>query len=204
LEHFNSLLREIAADSARPVSAYPILGEAEKRQILVEWNQTQADYAHENCIHELIEAQAKRTPDAIAVQFENQCLTYKELNERADAVAHVLMAQGVKRGILVGLYVNRSMDMLVGLLGVLKAGGAYLPLDPSFPAERLAFMLADSNAAIILTLSSLLPNLPDNNAQVICLDDLAKGRGGSNPKATVAPDDLAYVIYASGSTGRRK
>lgn len=204
LEHFNSLLREIVADSARPVSAYSILGEAEKRQILVEWNQTQADYAHENCIHELIEAQAKRTPDAIAVQFENQCLTYKELNERADAVAHVLMAQGVKRGILVGLYVNRSMDMLVGLLGVLKAGGAYLPLDPSFPAERLAFMLADSNAAIILTLSSLLSNLPENNAQVICLDELTKEKRGRKPKATVTPDDLAYVIYTSGSTGKPK
>lgn len=204
LAHFRSLLQEITADPAKPVSLHSLLSDSQKQQILVEWNQTQTEYPRETCIHTLIEAQAKRAPDAVAVQFEDQNLTYKELNKRADAIAHVLMAQGVRPGRLVGLYVNRSMDMLVGLLGVLKAGGAYLPLDPSFPAERLEFMLADSNASVILTLSTLLPNLPKNNAQVICLDELAKGKRGRKPKATVTPDDLAYVIYTSGSTGKPK
>jgi non-ribosomal peptide synthetase component F len=169
LEHFHSLLQEIVADPAKPVSTHSLLSDSEKQQILVQWNQTQTEYPRELCIHELIRSRAKRTPDAVAVQFEDQSLTYKELNKRADALANVLMAQGVKPGTLVGLYVNRSIDMLVGCSGVLKAGGAYLPLDPSFPAERLAFMLADSGASIILTLSNLLPNLPENNAQVICL-----------------------------------
>lgn len=204
LEHFNSLLREIATDSAKPVSSYPLLSESEKQQILVEWNQTQTEYPRASCIHELIEAQTKRAPDAIAVQFEDQSLTYKELNKRADALAHALMAQGVKPGTLVGLFVNRSVDMLVGLLGVLKAGGAYLPLDPSFPAGRLAFMLADSNVGIILAQSTLLARLPENNAQVVCLDETSRGKRGRKPKATVTPDDPAYVIYTSGSTGKPK
>jgi amino acid adenylation domain-containing protein/thioester reductase-like protein len=204
LKHFHSLLREIAADPAKPVSAYSLLDESENRQILVEWNQTQADYPRDACIHELIEAQAKKTPDAIAVRFENRSLTYKALNKRAEAVAKFLVAKGVKPGALVGLFVNRSIEMLVGLLGVLKAGGAYLPLDPSFPSERLAFMLEDSGASVVLTLSALLPELPKTNAKVICLDALGeeKGRRARKPKASA--DDLAYVIYTSGSTGKPK
>ncbi|MEW6028989.1 MAG: amino acid adenylation domain-containing protein [Chloroflexota bacterium] len=220
LKHFHSLLREIAADPTRPVSKYSLLDELEKQKILVDWNQTQTDYPRDLCIHELIEAQAKRSPDAIAIQFEQRPegsgdsaqwsernlrdVTYKELNKRADEVAKVLTAQGVGPGTLVGLFVNRSVDMLVGLLGVLKAGGAYLPLDPSFPAERLAFMLADSNASILLTLSTLLPEIPKTDAQVICLDALGEVKGKRGKKSKASADDLAYVIYTSGSTGKPK
>ena len=138
----------------------------------MDWNQTQTDYPRELCIHELIQEQVKRTPNAIAVKFEDEVLTYKQLDKRANELAKILIAQGVKPGTLVGLFLKRSIDMLVGLLGVLKAGGAYLPLDPSFPAERLAFMVEDSGAAFILTQTGLLADLPSNHAQVICLDTL--------------------------------
>jgi amino acid adenylation domain-containing protein/thioester reductase-like protein len=220
LKHFHSLLREIAADPAKPVSRYALLGESESQKILVEWNQTEAEYPRESCIHELFEAQAKRTPDAVAVQFDQRPegwdggtqtrdrflrdVSYKELNKRADEVAKILVAQGVKPGTLVGLFVSRSVEMLVGLLGVLKAGGAYLPLDPSFPAERLAFMLEDSNASIVLTLSALLPEMPKTDAQVICLDALADVKGKRGKKSKASAGDLAYVIYTSGSTGKPK
>lgn len=214
LKHFHSLLREIAADPTKPVSTYSLLDESEKRQILVDWNQTQTDYPRGLCVHELIEAQAKRTPDAVAAQFDQRPagsgggnlrdVTYKELNKRADDVAKVLAANGVKPGILVGLFVNRSVEMLVGMLGVLKAGGAYLPLDPSFPSERLAFMLEDSGASIVLTLSVLLPEMPKTDAQVICLDALEETKTKRGKKAKAKSDDLAYVIYTSGSTGKPK
>jgi len=206
LEHFHFLLQGIVADPLKPVSAHSLPGETERRQLLTGWNQTQSDYPRDLCIHDLIQKQAKRAPNAVAVQFEDQSLTYKELNKRADQAAKVLVAQGVKPGTLVGIFVNRSMEMLIGLLGVLKAGGAYLPLDPSFPSERLAFMLADSDASIILTLSSLLPEMPENNAQVICLDELDPVKTKRSGKLSVPakPDDLAYVIYTSGSTGKPK
>ena len=220
LKHFHSLLREIVADPSQPVSNYSLLDESETQQILVEWNQTQTDYPREACIHELIEAQAKKTPDAIAVQFNHRPegadgatqgfeenlrdVSYKELNKRADEVAKILIGQGVKPGTLVGLFVNRSVEMLVGLLGVLKAGGAYLPLDPSFPSERLAFMLEDSNASTVLTLKSLLPEMPKTDAQIICLDALEEVKTKRGKKSKAKPDDLAYVIYTSGSTGKPK
>ena len=204
LQHFDSLLHEIIADPTKPVSTYSLLDESETQKILVEWNQTQADYPRESCIHELIEAQVKRSPEAIAIEFEDQSVSYKELNKRADEVAKILVGQGVKPGTLVGLFLNRSVEMLVGLLGVLKAGGAYLPLDPSFPAERLAFMLEDSNASIVLTLKSLLPEMPKTNAQVICLDALEEVKTKRSKKSKAKPDDLAYIIYTSGSTGKPK
>ena len=204
LKHFHSLLRGIAADPTKPVASYSLLDDSEKQRILVDWNRTQSDYPRDLCIHELFEAQAKRTPDAVAVQFENQNLTYKELNKRADKVAKALTAQGVKPGALVGLFVSRSVEMLAGLLGVLKAGGAYLPLDPSFPAERIAFMLADSNASVVLTLSHLLPEMPEHNAQIICLDALDEVKTKRSKKSKASTNDLAYVIYTSGSTGKPK
>ncbi|HQV93621.1 MAG TPA: amino acid adenylation domain-containing protein, partial [Anaerolineales bacterium] len=220
LSHFDLLLHEIAADPTKPVSSYSLLDESEKQKILVDWNQTQAEYPREACIHELIEAQVKRSPDAIAVQFNHRPeglddatqrleenlrdVSYKELNKRADEVAKILIGQGVKPGTLVGLFVSRSVEMLIGLLGVLKAGGAYLPLDPSFPSERLAFMLEDSNASIVLTLSSLLPEMPKTDAQIICLDALDDVKTKRVKKAKAKTDDLAYVIYTSGSTGKPK
>jgi non-ribosomal peptide synthetase component F len=172
LEHFHTLLRDIVSDPLKPISSYSLLSESEREQILVQWNETQTDYPRELCIHDLFQEQVKRTPNAVAVQFEDQSLTYKELDKRADELSKILIAQGVKPGILVGIYVKRSLDMLVALLGVLKAGGAYLPLDPSFPSERLAFMLADSGASFILTQTSLQTDMPENKAQVIYLDAL--------------------------------
>jgi non-ribosomal peptide synthetase component F len=172
LEHFHTLLRDIVSDPLKPISSYSLLSESEREKILVQWNETQTDYPRELCIHDLFQEQVKRTPNAVAVQFEDQSLTYKELDKRADELSKILIAQGVKPGILVSIYVKRSLDMLVALLGVLKAGGAYLPLDPSFPSERLAFMLADSGASFILTQTSLQTDMPENKAQVIYLDAL--------------------------------
>ena len=204
LEHFRSLLQEIVADPLRPVSTYSLLSEAERQQLLVDWNQTQAEYPRDLCIHELIQGQVKRTPDAVAVQFEEASLTYQELDQHVEELAKILGAQGVKPGKLVGLFLNRSIEMLVGLLGVLKAGGAYLPLDPSFPSDRIAFMLEDSDAAVILTQTSLLPELPKNKALVICMDDLPLSPSAKEKSRTAKPDDLAYIIYTSGSTGKPK
>ena len=206
LEHFHSLLREIVSDPLKPVAKYSLLPEAERQQLLVDWNRTQREYPRDLCIHDLIEQQAKRTPNAVAVQFEEQGLTYKELNQRADSLAKVLVSQGVKPGTLVGIFTNRSPDMLVALLGVLKTGGAYLPLDPSFPSERLAFMVEDSGASVILTQTSLLSELPENQAKVICLDAL-EGLPSARTKKKISAarsDDLAYLIYTSGSTGKPK
>ncbi|MGB7874916.1 MAG: condensation domain-containing protein, partial [Anaerolineales bacterium] len=153
LEHFHSLLQNVVTDPLAPVSNYVLPSESERQKSLVDWNQTQSVYPSELCIHELIQGQVKRTPDTVAVQFESESLTYQDLDQQADELAEILIAQGIKPGTLVGLFVNRSIEMLVGLLGVLKAGGAYLPLDPSFPSGRLAFMVEDSEAAVILTQS---------------------------------------------------
>ena len=130
LGHFNSLLREIVADANKPVSTLSLLSETERQRLLVDWNDTQTGYPRDLCIHDLFQEQVKRTPKAIALQYEDQSLTYKELDKRSDELAKILIAQGVKPGSLVGIFTNRSLDMMVGLLGVLKAGGAYLPLDP--------------------------------------------------------------------------
>ncbi len=126
------------------------------------------------------------------------------MDQRADELAKVLIAQGVEPGKLVGLFLNRSIEMLVGLLGVLKAGGAYLPLDPSFPSDRLAFMLADSGASVILTQTDLLPELPENKAKIICLDDIGEFPSIDEKSHSAKPEDLAYIIYTSGSTGKPK
>ncbi len=214
LDHFHSLLQNIVADPLKPVSEYSLLSDSERQQLLIHWNETQVDYPRDLCIHELIQEQAKRTPEAVAVQYEDNRLTYQELDRQADQLAKTLVTQGVGPGTLVGIFVNRSIEMLIGLLGVLKAGGGYLPLDPSFPPGRLAFMMADSGASFILTLSSQLSELPETKAQVIYLDDLdgAKSSNSSTRKKrstklrvhTAKPDDLAYIIYTSGSTGKPK
>ncbi|HEY5730270.1 MAG TPA: amino acid adenylation domain-containing protein [Anaerolineales bacterium] len=203
LEHFNSLLKEIVVDANKPVSTLSLVSETEHKHLLIDWNKTQTDYPRDLCIHDLIEEQAKRTPKATAVQYDDQSLTYKELDKRTNELAKILVAHGVKPGTLVGLFVHRSLDMLVGLLGVLKAGGAYLPLDPSFPSERLAFMVEDSGASVILTQTNLLSEMPENNAKIINLDALEKPTPSKRRKKS-KPGDLAYIIYTSGSTGKPK
>ncbi|MFG6101405.1 amino acid adenylation domain-containing protein [Leptothoe sp. EHU-05/26/07-4] len=203
--HFEILLKAIAADPQQQVDQLPLLTESEQHQ-LVAWNQTQADYPKEACIHELFEAQVESTPDAIAIVFEEQTLTYLELNQRANRLAHYLKKLKVKPEVLVGICVERSLEMVIGLLGILKAGGAYVPIDPAYPQERIAWILSDSQISVLVTQEHLLEKLPQHGAHALCLDkDIHWETVSPNSPLNIAkPENLAYVIYTSGSTGRPK
>ncbi|MEG3936147.1 amino acid adenylation domain-containing protein [Microcoleus sp. T3_B1] len=205
--HFQTLLEGIIANPQTPISDLPLLTQQEQHQLLFEWNNTTKDYPQNKCIHELFEVAVERSPDAIAVVFEGEQLTYKELNQRANRIAHYLQHQGVGPEVLVGICVERSLEMIIGLLGILKAGGAYVPLDPNYPSERLAFMLEDSSVPVLLTQERLVEKLPAHSARVICLDSDSKEIASypkENPLSSVKPENLAYVIYTSGSTGKPK
>ncbi|MEH2059373.1 MAG: non-ribosomal peptide synthase/polyketide synthase [Nostoc sp.] len=205
--HFVTLLEGIVSNPTEQISQLPIFTATEQHQLLVEWNDTRVDYPHDKSIHQLFEEQVELTPDAVAVVYENQHLTYGELNSRANQLAHYLRSLGVKADVLVGICVERSLEMVVGLLGILKAGGAYLPLDPEYPQERLSFMLEDTQLSIILTQEKLVNKLGDRKASVICLDsswDIINQQTQQNPTNTVKADNLAYVMYTSGSTGQPK
>ncbi len=207
LGHFQTLLTSIVANPDKRLSELQLLTDAEQHQLLVEWNDTQTDYPQDKCIHQLFEEQCLRTPDAVAVVFEDQPLTYRELNNRANQLAHYLQQLGVQPDVLVGICVERSLWLVVGLLGILKAGGAYVPLDPTYPQERQRFMLSDSGVSILLTHKSLLPQLPEHRSQVVCLDadwHAIKQESEENPPSEVKPTNLVYVLYTSGSTGRPK
>ncbi|AKT37644.1 non-ribosomal peptide synthetase [Chondromyces crocatus] len=205
--HFRTLIEgAVAAPEAR-ISALPMLTTGERHQILGVWNDTAVDHGDERCMHALFEAQAARTPDAVAVLFEGEQLTYAELNQRANRLAHHLRDQGVGPGVLVGICAERSPELPVALFGVLKAGGAYVPLDPAYPRDRLAFMLEDTRAPLLLTQRRLLSSLPEHTARVLCLDDLGDALVSvpdEDLPSRAAADDLCYVIYTSGSTGRPK
>ncbi|MEO1353029.1 MAG: amino acid adenylation domain-containing protein, partial [Cyanobacteria bacterium J06635_15] len=205
--HFQNLLSAIVANPQQTVDELPLLSKAEQHQLLIEWNATQIDYSSEKCIHELFEEQAKRSPDAVAVVFDSEQLTYQQLNQKANQLAHHLQSLGVGPEVLVGICMERSLEMVVGLFGILKAGGAYVPFDPHYPQARLNYMLADSRVAVLLTQQSLLSALPDHQAQVVCLDtDWAtiEQHDSENLEVGIAAENLAYVIYTSGSTGRPK
>lgn len=205
--HFRTLLEGIVNTPQRRVSELPLLTDAERHQILVEWNDTKADYPRNKCIQELFETQTERTPDAIAVVFEEEQLTYWELNRRANQLAHYLRSIGVEQEVLVGICVERSVEMLVGLLGILKAGGAYVPLDPAYPQERLTFMLEDTKTPILLTQQRLAQRLLSSNATIVCLDsewETIALQSKENLLNQVNADNLAYVMYTSGSTGKPK
>ena len=205
LTHFKVLLGEIVADPGRRLSRLPLLTETERRQLFVDWNRIQTDYPREKTAHELFEAQVARSPDAVAVALDDRHLTYRELDQAANRLAHYLRKLGVQPDTLVGIFLDRSMEMAVGLLGILKAGGAYLPLDPTYPGERLEFMLGDSRAPLVLTQRSLCDALPQGNARFVCLDTEGKRiakQSEEKPDVPVRPENLAYVIYTSGSTGR--
>ena len=205
--HFQQLLAGIAAQPEHPISQLPLLTQREQHQLLVEWNESESEYPQTLCLHQLFAAQVERTPDKTAVVCANQKFTYRELNAKANQLAHYLRTLGVRPGVLVGICVTRSLDMVVGLLGILKAGGAYVPLDPSYPAERLTFMLADAQVSVLLTQESLVDSVPHHQAQVVCLDvDWASiaSYSDQNPLSEATPDHLAYVIYTSGSTGQPK
>ncbi|MEG4918277.1 amino acid adenylation domain-containing protein [Microcoleus sp. B7-D4] len=205
--HFQTLLEGIVANVEQPIGQLPLLTETERHQLLVEWNNTQTDYSNQTCIHQLFEAQAKQTPNAVAVVFENEQLTYQQLNCRANQLAHHLQKLGVEPEMLVGICVERSLEMMVGLLGILKAGAAYLPLDPAYPKERLTFMLEDAQVPVLLTQQPQVEKLPSHQAKVVCLDtdwEAIKPESQENPISSVTADNLAYVMYTSGSTGRPK
>ncbi|MFS0516447.1 amino acid adenylation domain-containing protein [Nostoc sp. UIC 10607] len=207
LGHFQTLLEGITANLDSCIAEMPLLTASEKHQLIVDWNQTQTNYPLDLCIHQLFEQQVERTPDAVALVFENQQLTYKELNCRANQLAHYLGSLGLGTETLVGICIERSIEIVVGLLAILKAGGAYVPLDPTYPQERLAFMLADTQLKVLLTSEKLIAELPQHNALVVPLDTDWKAisrENQSNPTTNTKPTDLAYILYTSGSTGQPK
>jgi amino acid adenylation domain-containing protein len=216
IEHFQTLLESVVADPKQRISALPLMSEQETERLLLEWNETKVDYSVEKLLPSLFEAQVERTPEAVALVFEETQLTYRELNERANQVAHYLQHLRVGPEVLVGICLERSVEMVAGILGVLKAGGAYVPLDPAYPLERLAFMLEDSRAPVLLTAQRLIEGLGETirnlrsairNPVVVCLDALGEAlaqESRENPAPKVSEDNPAYVIYTSGSTGKPK
>lgn len=207
LGHLRTLLEGFIAQPEARLAELPILTDEELRQ-LREWGDGERALhtSLDKCIHHLFEAQVDRTPDNIAVICADHQLTYRELNDRANQLAHHLQTLGVKPEVLVGICVERSIDMVVGVLAILKAGGAYVPLDPTYPTERLAFILQDAQVSVLLTQQKLLTKLPDQAGHVVCLDtDWTNFQVTSqNPQSTITPSHLAYVIYTSGSTGQPK
>lgn len=207
--YYARLLEAIVADPDWRVSALPIFTDAERQQLLVDWNNTAVEFPGKNlCLHQLIEEQAARTPDQVAVVFDQQKLTYGELNRRANQLAHYLTGLGVGPDVLVGLHVERSLEMVVGILGILKAGGAYVPLDPSFPQDRLSYMVEDSKMNVLLSHHGLEEKLLARPSAVVRLDSdwekIAKESGDSANLPSPSPQNLAYVLYTSGSTGKPK
>ncbi|HEV2707131.1 MAG TPA: amino acid adenylation domain-containing protein [Pyrinomonadaceae bacterium] len=204
--HFINLLESIVRDPSRAISELEMLSAEEQRQLLVEWNQTSEEY-DAACLHHLIEAQVERTPDAVAVSFNDEQVTYQELNERANQVAHHLRSLGVGAEKRVGILMERSIDLIVALLGTLKSGAAYVPLDPTYPPQRLSFMLSDSQADVLLSREQFLSTVPDYNGHLLLMDKFGESSSTistENLKTEVLAENAAYLIYTSGSTGRPK
>jgi amino acid adenylation domain-containing protein/FkbM family methyltransferase len=207
--HLLTLLQAVVALNPQPrLSDLPLLTEGERGQLLSQWNSIEAVYPVESCMHELFEAQASSFPDAVALVVEQEQISYGDLNRRANQLAHYLGSLGVGPDVLIGLLMERSIDMLVGILGILKAGGAYLPLDPSYPPDRLNFMLEDARVQVLLTQENLVGAIsPDSAYQMVCFERDAEKiaqQDTGNPVSEVTTDNLAYVIYTSGSTGAPK
>ncbi len=206
-DQFRTLLGAITGGYDRPIGDLPVIPEEERRKILEEWNSTFIDYPRDICLHELFEAQAARTPDAVALVFDDRSLSYREFNELANRLAHYLRRRGVGAESLVGVYMERSFEMVIGLYAIQKAGGAYVPLDPEYPKERIGFMLEDARTTVILTQAHLAADIPPSAATVICVDrdwpEISK-ESPENPQSGVKPENAAYVIFTSGSTGRPK
>ena len=207
LGHFETLLEGVASDPDRRIGELPILSNTEKEQLLRGWNATRIDYPGRSCVHTMFEEQVERTPENVAAVFETRHLSYEELNQRSNQLAHYLQRLGIGPEVLVGICMDRSLEMLIGLLGVLKAGGAYVPLDPGYPEERLAFMVSDAKVSVLLTEERQLKGLPACESDVVCLDrdwERICQECSENPQSKVDPENLAYVIYTSGSTGKPK
>ena len=206
LGHYERMLKAVVSEPERELTEITMLSDEEAHQLLVEWNRTEQDFPP-LCIHELFARQVERTPDAVALIFEDHQLSYRELNARANQLTHLLQQRGVGVESLVGVMAERSLEMVVALLAILKAGGAYLPLDPSYPHERLAFMLEDAGVELLLTQQHLVAQSPSHRAEIILLDadwPVVSQYSTDNPDCTVSPENLAYVIYTSGSTGQPK
>jgi natural product biosynthesis luciferase-like monooxygenase protein len=208
LGHIQTLLEGMAADPAARLASLPLLTARERHQLLVEWNNTRLSYPSDALlIHELFEAQVKHTPNASAIVAQGRQLTYTELNAKANQLAHYLISNGIGPDALVGICLDRSLELIIAILAIHKAGGAYLPMDPAYPKERLAFMMEDAKPAILLTQEEVISNLPQPRPLSICLDsewDSVAKETTENPARRSAPDNLAYVIYTSGSTGKPK
>jgi natural product biosynthesis luciferase-like monooxygenase protein len=181
-----------------------LLPDAERQKVLFDWNATSADFPADQCIHQAFEAQVAKTPDAEALSFEGESLTYAALNARANEMAHILIGMGVGPDAIVGLHLRRSSALLIAALAIMKAGGAYLPMDPAYPADRTALYIEDSKTKIIITDTALAAALPDTDAKVLAVDDLPDAPSSDNPDSAVTSTNLAYMIYTSGSTGRPK
>jgi amino acid adenylation domain-containing protein len=206
LQRLEIVLQAICTSPDRHLSELQLLTQAE-RQLLVEWNGSSTAQPHSLCVHQLFEAQAERTPDAIAVCFEAKELTYEQLNGRANQLARHLRMQGVGPEVPVGIYIGHSLDAIVGLLGVLKAGGVYTPMDPAYPKNRIALMIDNAEVAVLLTETGLRVGLPERDTKVICLDSdwsTIAQESAENPICLTKPENLAYLIFTSGSTGEPK
>ena len=204
--HLETLLQGIVNDPDQKLSDLPLLTDSEKQQILVEWNDTKTEYPSDKCIHQLFEQQVARSPDAIAIVYDDQQLSYGELNRRANQLAHYLRTLGVGPEVPVGVCMERSIDVVVAILGTLKAGGAYVPLDPQYPKERLDFMIRDARIQTVLTIERLADGLPATKTTVkrVDSDEELGDHERTNPVQSASCDNLAYIIHTSGSTGQPK
>ena len=205
--HFQTLLESIVTNPEQRLANLQYLSAKERYHLLVECNNTQADYPQDLCIHQLFEMQADRTPDAVALVFGEERVTYGELNIRSNQLARYLQKIGVGAEVLVGLCCGRSLDLIVGMLGILKAGGAYLILDPSYPVERSSFIVEDAQLSVVLTQQQWIENLRSPNLQIVCLDtdwEMISQEIADNPTSAATAENLVYAIYTSGSTGKPK
>ena len=207
LGHFRELIASICRNPDEPISTLRMLTETEREQLVFGWNQNQTPYPRDKCVHQLFEEQAARTPDDVALLFGAKAMTYRELNESANRVAHHLLARGVKSGDYVGLCFERSFELVTAILGILKAGAAYVPLDPTYPKDRLHYMIEDARLAVLVGQRELIQRLPVGNATVVCLDtdwEAIAHESCKNPPLHGDPTSLAYIMYTSGSTGQPK
>ena len=205
--HYQTILEGIVVNPEQRLSELLVLTPAELNQLLVEWNDTKAEYPTDKCIHELFEEQVEQTPENVAVVFEGEQLSYRELNRRANQLAHHLQSLGVGPGSRVGIWMERSLELMVALVGTLKAGGAYVPLDPNYPQDRLSFMLGDAQVPALLTRERFLKDLPEYAGHVVCMDrdgEAISRESEENLVSRIGPNDAVYVIYTSGSTGTPK
>ncbi|BAU65709.1 amino acid adenylation domain protein [Stanieria sp. NIES-3757] len=206
VSHYQNLLIGIVTNPQAKLSDLPLLSNQEKQQILIDWNPTPVDYSQVS-IQQLFETQVKQNPDAVAVVFDNQQLTYQQLNHQANQLAHYLQEIGIKPEVLVGVYLERSLEVFIAVLGIIKAGGTYLPLDPEYPTERIAWMLEDASPSVILSQEYLRKNLPNHSAKFICLDsewDNISQKSSENLEIQITSENAVYTIYTSGSTGKPK